>query len=197
MRPTPRTQPYRLGAPRMPGLVLNAMLGGRQAGALNPADYRRQRMQMAAGGQPQATTDVRGFGQPPVAAPPQHGDVTATRAGLEASAVIRAIQALRAGQPIGTATQARPAFHGGKRRGSKAGIRSGQPHPSVRPREPAHAADGRPAAPRRLRWTAGSAAEVDPAVATRAEPRRLAVRRRIYPARRWRGPKVTATTRTC
>lgn len=104
MLPTPRTQPYRLGAPRMPGLVLNAMLGGRQAGALNPADYRRQRMQMAAGGQPQATTDVRGFGQPPVAA---HGDVTATRAGLEASAVIRAIQALRAGQPIGAATQAR------------------------------------------------------------------------------------------
>jgi hypothetical protein len=130
MRPTPRTQPYRLGAPRMPGLVLNAMLGGRQAGALNPADYRRQRMQMAAG-RPQAMTDVRDFGQPPVPSittgdnfgggPPTsvipghagarggapHGDVTATRAGLEASAVIRAIQALRAGQPIGAATQAR------------------------------------------------------------------------------------------
>lgn len=91
MRPTSRTQPYRSGAPRMPGMALDAMLAGRRPGQLNPADFNRMRQRRANLGQqqatlqqlaeqrlrqmagnPQATADVRGqfsgggFGDPHV-----------------------------------------------------------------------------------------------------------------------------------
>jgi len=68
-----RTQPYRASAPRMPGMVLDAMLAGRRPGQLNPADFDRQRRQQArlqdlVGQQmqrrehpPVASADVRGL----------------------------------------------------------------------------------------------------------------------------------------
>lgn len=70
--PTHRTQPYRQGQPRMPGMALQAMLQGRAPGApINAADFNRQRMAAAAKpslrdlalqqlGAPRATADVRG-----------------------------------------------------------------------------------------------------------------------------------------
>jgi hypothetical protein len=74
MRPTPRTQPYRAGAPRMPGAALQAMLGGRIPGQLNQGDFDRQRRQAASLQQlvqqrlaPRASADVRGnFGGAPM-----------------------------------------------------------------------------------------------------------------------------------
>jgi hypothetical protein len=69
MLPTPQAQPYRAGsAHRMPGMVLEAMLAGRQPGQTNAADFERVRRQQATFQQllaqrmqrPQATADVRG-----------------------------------------------------------------------------------------------------------------------------------------
>lgn len=54
MRPTPRTQPYRRGAPRPLGDTLQAMLQGRIPGQVNGGDFERQRRQGAAQGQLQA-----------------------------------------------------------------------------------------------------------------------------------------------
>jgi hypothetical protein len=67
-----RTQPYRTGQARMPGLALEAMLRGRAPGqTFNGADFLRQQRHMAKGGdvrahirqrmQPRATADVRGM----------------------------------------------------------------------------------------------------------------------------------------
>lgn len=64
MRPTPRTQPYRSGMPRMAGMVLDAMQQGRQPGQLNPADYERQRLQMAARQQMMGARPVAGINPP-------------------------------------------------------------------------------------------------------------------------------------
>ena len=63
MIPSRRTQPYRQG-PREAGLALDNMLAGRAIGQMvNPADFARQRMQMAS---PIASADVRGtFGYSP------------------------------------------------------------------------------------------------------------------------------------
>jgi hypothetical protein len=107
----------------MPGLVLNAMLGGRQAGALNPADYRRQRMQMAAG-RPQTAGDDRRARLLRAAGPSQRtargrdGDPRRSRGFCghprHPSAARRAAD--RCGDP------GPPAFHGGKRRSSKPGF---------------------------------------------------------------------------
>lgn len=73
MRPTPRTQPYRAGLPRMAGQALDAMLAGRAQGQLNGGDFNRQRMalqklaQQRLGQGPMATADVRGqFGNAPM-----------------------------------------------------------------------------------------------------------------------------------
>lgn len=98
MLPTPRTQPYRAGAPREVNAVLQAMLAGRQPGVVNEGDFARQRSQMQAGlgdlalqhlqqlqqqrrRPPMATADVRGaFGHP--AAQPAWGDIQHLLAGL-------------------------------------------------------------------------------------------------------------------
>lgn len=54
MLPTPRTQPYRAGTPRVFNAALQAMLIGRQPGVVNGGDFARQRAQMQASGGVQA-----------------------------------------------------------------------------------------------------------------------------------------------
>lgn len=99
MLPTPRTQPYRAGAPREVNAVLQAMLAGRQPGVVNEGDFARQRSQMQASGglgdlalqhlqqlqqqrrRPMATADTRGaFSQP--ASTPAWGAIQHLLAGL-------------------------------------------------------------------------------------------------------------------